>query len=123
MSKRVGFFSKSGQKNEGELGEPAGDGKAPAIVLLQEYWGVNDHIRSLVNRLAAEGFLVFAPDLYHGTVVKKADEAALIEFGIRVRFRHDRPKTHAMPLPRPRRTRSIRPALGRPAFPRQSAPG
>lgn len=78
MSKRVAFFSKSGQKNEGELGEPTGDGKAPAIVLLQEYWGVNDHIRSLVDRLAAEGFLVFAPDLYHGTVVKKADEAAAL---------------------------------------------
>jgi carboxymethylenebutenolidase len=71
MSKRVTFSN-----IEGELAEPSGDGKAPAIVLIQEWWGVNDHIRSLVDRLAKEGFLVVAPDLYHGKTTKDAGEAA-----------------------------------------------
>jgi carboxymethylenebutenolidase len=62
----------------GELAEPAGSGKASAVVLLQEWWGVNDHIRSLCDRLAKEGFLVFAPDLYNGKTTKTADEAAAL---------------------------------------------
>jgi len=65
---RVEFETKTGKKTSGELALPAGDGKAPAVVLVQEWWGVNDHIRSIATRLAAEGFLVLAPDLYHGKV-------------------------------------------------------
>ena len=54
MTTRVTFKSKSGADTEGALAEPAGTGKAPALVLLQEYWGVNDHIKSLVDRFAAD---------------------------------------------------------------------
>jgi carboxymethylenebutenolidase len=61
---------------EGELAEPAGRGRAPALVLIQEWWGINDHLRSMVDRFAKEGFLVLAPDLYHGTIATSADEAA-----------------------------------------------
>lgn len=75
MTTRVTFQAKSGQKVEGELAEPAGSGKAGAVVLLQEWWGVNDHVRSLTDRLAKEGFLVLAPDLYHGKTTKDASEA------------------------------------------------
>lgn len=74
-TKRVEFTSKSGSKVEGELAEPTGDGKVGALVLLQEWWGVNDHIRSIAERMAKEGFLVLAPDLYHGKVTKDANEA------------------------------------------------
>jgi len=74
-TKRVTFKSKTGSDVEGELSEPTGAAKAPAIVLLQEWWGVNDHIRDLVGRLSREGFLVLAPDLYHGKTTKSADEA------------------------------------------------
>ena len=72
---RVDFESRSGKKVSGELAVPAGAGKAPAVVVLQEWWGVNDHIRSILSRLAADGFLALAPDLYHGTVTKSAEEA------------------------------------------------
>jgi carboxymethylenebutenolidase len=70
MTKRVSFSN-----IEGELAEPAGEGNAPAVVLIQEWWGVNDHIRGLVDRLAKDGFLVVAPDLYHGKTTKDAGEA------------------------------------------------
>jgi carboxymethylenebutenolidase len=76
MAERVKFASKSGKDASGEIVLPKGDGKAPAVVLIQEWWGVNDHIRSLLERLAAAGFVALAPDLYHGTITKDAAEAA-----------------------------------------------
>lgn len=71
MTKRISF-----EGLEGELAEPAGEGKAPCLVLLQEWWGVNDHIRDLAERLAKDGFLVLAPDLYHGKTTKDPGEAS-----------------------------------------------
>ena len=47
-----------------------------AIVLLQEYWGINDHIRDLAGRYATEGYLCVAPDLYRGRVAQDAAEAS-----------------------------------------------
>ena len=74
MSEHATFSAKSGAQASGELALPK-SGKAPALVLVQEWWGLNDHIKDLANRLAAEGFVVLAPDLYHGTITKSADEA------------------------------------------------
>jgi carboxymethylenebutenolidase len=76
MTQRVEFASKSGSAQQGEIAEPAGAAKAPALVVIQEWWGVNDHVRSLVDRFAAEGFLAFAPDLFHGKTTRDATEAA-----------------------------------------------
>jgi carboxymethylenebutenolidase len=76
MTTRVSFKSRTGSEVSGELAEPSGSGQVPAVVLLQEWWGLNDHIRSLVDRMAKEGFLVVAPDLYHGKVTKDPAEAS-----------------------------------------------
>ena len=46
------------------------------MIIIQEYWGLNDHIRDIANRYAAEGFVAIAPDLYRGQIAKTADEAA-----------------------------------------------
>ena len=78
MTTRIDFESTKGERIHGELGEPAGTGKAPALIVVQEWWGVNDHIRSLVDRFAAAGFLTLAPDLYHGKTTKDGDEAATL---------------------------------------------
>jgi carboxymethylenebutenolidase len=75
MTTRVSFKSKTGGDASGELAEPSGSGKAPSVVLIQEWWGINDHVKDLTERLAKEGFLVVAPDLYHGKVTKDAAEA------------------------------------------------
>ena len=68
MATTVEFNAKSGAATSGALGTPEGSGKAPGLVLIQEWHGITDYIRSLVDRFAAAGFLVLAPDLYHGTV-------------------------------------------------------
>ena len=73
MSEKVTFPGPDGVSVRGTLTLPTGTGRAPAIVLVHEWWGLNAHIDSLATRLAAEGFLVVAPDLYHG--VSTADPA------------------------------------------------
>jgi carboxymethylenebutenolidase len=65
----------SSGETTGALALPAGDGPAPAVVVLQEYWGVNEHIRSIVERWAAAGFVALAPDLYRGKLAGSPDEA------------------------------------------------
>ncbi len=49
--------------------------KPPGVVLLQEWWGVNDQIQSIAQRYADAGFVAIVPDLYHGKIAKDADEA------------------------------------------------
>lgn len=75
MSTPAKFEAKSGAEASGELATPDGTTKSGAVVLIQEYWGLNDHVKSIAARLADAGFLVLAPDLYHGTIAKSADEA------------------------------------------------
>jgi carboxymethylenebutenolidase len=54
---------------EGAVELPAGEGKAPAVVVIHEWWGLNDQIKTTLKRWAEEGFIAAAPDLYHGKVV------------------------------------------------------
>src|SRR5215813_2701533 len=72
---RTTFKAKNGKEVSGEIFEPSGTGKAPGLVLIQEWWGLTDHIRDLGQRFAKEGFLVLAPDLYHGKITKDPNEA------------------------------------------------
>jgi carboxymethylenebutenolidase len=59
------------------LALPKGEGRHPAVVVIHEWWGLNEQIKSLCDRWANEGFLALAPDLYDGKVVPigKSDEA------------------------------------------------
>lgn len=50
--------------------------QAPGVVLVQEWWGLNDHIRGVADRLAAEGYRVLSPDLYRGRLTTQTDEAS-----------------------------------------------
>ncbi len=57
------------------VAQPDDDAKHPGLVLIQEWWGIEPHIRDLAQKLAAEGFVVAVPDLYHGKIVTEPDEA------------------------------------------------
>jgi carboxymethylenebutenolidase len=75
MIERVSFTSRDGAPADGAMAVPTA-AKAPAVVVLQEYWGLNDQIRHTVQRLADDGFLALAPDLYHGAFATSASEAS-----------------------------------------------
>jgi carboxymethylenebutenolidase len=53
-----------------------------AVILIHEWWGINDHIRDLAGRYASKGFLCLAPDLFRGKVAKDPDEAAKLMQGL-----------------------------------------
>lgn len=65
---RVTFPSSMGESS-GYLEMPAGNGRAPAIVIVHEWWGANAQVQEVGKRWAAEGFLALVVDLYHGKVV------------------------------------------------------
>ena len=76
MSERVQIPTKNGAI-DGFLVAPAAGANAPGVVIIHEWWGVNDQIEKTAKRWAEEGFVALAPDLYHGKVVPigKPDEA------------------------------------------------
>ncbi|HKC65580.1 MAG TPA: dienelactone hydrolase family protein, partial [Pyrinomonadaceae bacterium] len=47
-----------------------------AVILIQEWWGINDHIRDIASRYAKEGYISVAPDLYRGKLAKDSQEAS-----------------------------------------------
>jgi len=54
---------------------PSATGSGPAVLVIQEWWGLVPHIQEVVDRFAAEGFTALAPDLYHGETTTEPDEA------------------------------------------------
>ena len=67
-------FEVDGQSALGYLALPT-QPNAPGVVVLHAWWGLNPFFKSLCDRLAAEGFAAFAPDLYEGKLAKTVDEA------------------------------------------------
>ena len=70
----IANFASNGGTASGYLAKPA-DGAGKGIIVIQEWWGLNDNIKGIADRFAAEGFLALAPDLYHGQVTGEPDEA------------------------------------------------
>src|SRR5512140_2419949 len=75
MGTMISFSRSGGGSAQGYLAE-AKDAKAPGVVVIQEWWGLQGQIKAVCDRLAAEGFHALAPDLYGGKVVPYHDSAA-----------------------------------------------
>jgi carboxymethylenebutenolidase len=67
-------FPSGGATAHGYLAVPP-SGQGPGVLVIQEWWGLTDHIADVADRLAAEGFVALAPDLYGGSVAHDGDEA------------------------------------------------
>ena len=76
-------FSSNGGKTDGYLSIPD-SGSGPAVVVIQEWWGLVDHIKDVCDRFAAEGFVALAPDLFHGKTTKSPDEAGKLMMAMRI---------------------------------------
>jgi carboxymethylenebutenolidase len=55
-----------------------------AVIVIQEYWGLLDHIKDIASRWAAEGFIAIAPDLYRGKKAATAEEAGKLMQGLQI---------------------------------------
>ena len=75
MGKTVSFDRPDGGKVQAYLAEPANASKAPGVVVLQEWWGLNDQIRGVADRYAQAGYVALVPDLYRGKATVEAAEA------------------------------------------------
>lgn len=77
MGNSIQFQRPDGQTLQGYLAEPAASAgpAAPAVVVIQEWWGMNDQIRGVADRLAAAGYRALVPDLYRGKMTVEQEEA------------------------------------------------
>ena len=82
MGSMVTFQRPDGKAVQGYLAEPAHAKDAPAIVVIQEWWGLNDQIRGVADRLAAAGYQALVPDLYRGKATVEAEEAHHLMTGL-----------------------------------------
>jgi carboxymethylenebutenolidase len=75
-------YRSNGGTSEGYLATPAGTGPFPAVVVIQEWWGLVPHITSVTDRFADAGFVALAPDLFHGRSTSEPDEAMHLMMGL-----------------------------------------
>ena len=75
MGKTIEFKRPDGKSVSGYLAEPATGANAPGLVVIQEWWGLNDQIRGVADKMAAAGYRALVPDLYRGKTALEANEA------------------------------------------------
>ena len=79
---QVSFKRPDGKDASGYYVEPAAGSQAPGVVIVQEWWGVNDQIKGVARRLAERGYRALVPDLYRGEVGLDAKEAQHLMEGL-----------------------------------------
>jgi carboxymethylenebutenolidase len=82
MGEMVTFPSNGGQA-EGYLAVPEA-GSGPGVVVIQEWWGLNQQIKEVCDRYATEGFVALAPDVYRGKQTTQADEAGQLMMSLNI---------------------------------------
>lgn len=68
--------------SSGYVAVPKGAGPFPAVVVIHEWWGLHPWVKGQADRLAAQGYMALAIDLYHGKLAKDADEAHELSRGL-----------------------------------------
>lgn len=74
-------FPSNGDTGEGYLALPDG-GNGCAVIVIQEWWGLVDHVRDVADRFADEGLVVLAPDLFRGECTTEPDDAQRLMMGL-----------------------------------------
>src|SRR5262249_9221118 len=75
-------FNSGTETAPGFLVTPEGKGPFPAVIVIQEWWGVDEWIKDQARALAKEGYVALAPDLYRGKVTNKQEEAHQLMSGL-----------------------------------------
>ena len=82
MGQTVSYKRPDGKSVNGYLAEPKAANNAPGVVVIQEWWGLNDQIRGVADKLAAAGYRALVPDLYRGKSALEAKEAEHLMNGL-----------------------------------------
>src|SRR6185369_1037052 len=83
MAGQIVEFASNGATASGYLATPA-QAKGPGVIVIQEWWGLVDHIKDIADRFASEGYVALAPDLYHGKKASSPDEAGKLMMAMRI---------------------------------------
>src|SRR4051812_39453793 len=75
-------FKSGDEEVTGYLARPEGEGPFPAVVVIQEWWGLTDWIKENARRFAARGYVALAPDLYRGKVATDRMTAQRLMMGL-----------------------------------------
>jgi carboxymethylenebutenolidase len=76
-------FASDGELGRGYLSLPA-SGRGPGVIVIQEWWGLVPHIRDVCDRMAREGFVALAPDLYRGESTDDPDVASRLMMDLEI---------------------------------------
>ena len=76
-------FPSNGATTTGYLATPT-SGKGPGVLVIQEWWGLVQHIKNVCDRFAAEGFTALAPDMYHGKTADEPDGAGKLFMALNI---------------------------------------
>jgi carboxymethylenebutenolidase len=72
----------NGESTPAYLVVPEAEGPWPGVVVIQEWWGLDEHIKAVAQRFAGEGFAAIAPDLYYGEIATEPDEAQKLRMAL-----------------------------------------
>lgn len=82
MGETISYTRPDGQTSKAYLVEPEPGSQAPGIVVIQEWWGLNDQIKRVAEAYAAQGYRALVPDLYRGQLALEANEAEHLMNGL-----------------------------------------
>jgi carboxymethylenebutenolidase len=94
-TERVEIPVSDGTTMSGHLVVPEGDERRPGLLILQEIFGVNDHIKDVAERYAREGYVTFAPDLFHRIVPGHIGSYEDIPASIQLAMKYDAAQSEA----------------------------
>src|SRR5918999_1040385 len=77
-----GAIGANGSASRGHLVGDDSEESKPGLILVHEWWGLNDHVKDIARRFAEEGYVVLAPDLYDGASTKDPEEAGKLMQGL-----------------------------------------
>lgn len=75
-------FKSGSETASGFLALPQGSGKHPAVIVIHEWWGLNDWVKEQAQKFASQGYVALAVDLYRGKTAANADEAHILMRGL-----------------------------------------
>ena len=82
MRSMITYMRPDGQAAKAYLVQPQAGALAPAIVVIQEWWGLNEQIKDVAHRLAEQGYQAIVPDLYKGKIALEENEANHLMTGL-----------------------------------------